>query len=321
MLDTATWDNHNRIDDLFRVLGIDSTISDSASMYRTFLKKWLHQAIALALNDNGSIGAEFVLILQGKQGIGKTNFFRALAVQADFFKEGCVIDTTNKDSLMENTRVWIGEIGELDATMKKEQAALKSFLTAHSDTYRKPYARIAERVERRTCFAGTVNPDAVIRDTTGSRRYAIIHVDDIDKAFIYERMTPQWTRQLWRQVYDTMYLPKPKGFYLTAAEQKFSERNNERYIVELEGETELRDTLIWTNDNMSIDEYAQTWKWITLTALKERIPSLKDARTQSPKLGRAVMKVISDFGLDVEDFKRYVHGHTEYRLPVWKQNE
>lgn len=321
IISSTTWDGHNRIDDIFSVLGIYDDDAPETHMYRTFIRKWLHQAVALALNDDGSIGADFILILQGKQGLGKTNFFRALSVLPDLFGEGLVIDTANKDLLMQSTKIWIGEIGELDATMKKEQAALKSFLTAHSDTYRKPYARIAERVERRTCFAGTVNPDAVIRDTTGSRRYAIIHVDDIDKAFIYGRMTPQWTRQLWRQVYDTMYLPKPKGFYLTAAEQKFSERNNERYTVELEGETELRDTLIWTNDNMSIDEYAQTWKWITLTALKERIPSLKDARIKSPKLGHAVMKVISDFGLDVEDFKRYVHGHTEYRLPVWKQNE
>lgn len=316
MLDTTTWDNQNRIDDLFSVLGILDDIGYGNNMYRIFLKKWLHQAIALALNDDGSIGAEFVLILQGKQGLGKTNFFRALAVQADLFKEGCVIDTTNKDSLMENTKIWIAEIGELDATLKKEQAALKSFLTAHSDMYRKPYARTAERVERRTCFAGTVNPEAVIRDSTGSRRYAIIHVDSIDKVFIYKVMTPQWAVQLWRQVYETLYLPNPKGFYLTDEEREFAEMINERFTIEIEGESELRDSLRWTDDNLPIEEYSNGWTWKTLSALKDSVPSLKEERTKSPKLGLAIMRIIRSFGLEPEDFKRRIHGRTEYRLPA-----
>ena len=216
---------------------------------------------------------------------------------------------------MRSTNVWIAELGELDSTLKKEQAALKSFLTAHYDTYRKPYGRNVERIERRTCFAGTVNPEASIRDTTGSRRYVFIHVENLNKDFIYNKMTPEWTMKLWREVYETLYLPNPKGFYLEDNEIAFTEQNNERFTVELEGESELRDILRWTDDTLNTEEYAQNWTWQTLTALKENTQALKDEKVKSPKLGLALMKIIRSFGLNPDEFKRRVHGRTEYKLP------
>lgn len=212
MLEATTRDSESRLDVLYRVLGISNHLSYEAHMYRVLLRKWLHQAIAIALNDKGEVGDEFLISLQGRQGAGKTNFFRRLTVFSDLFAEGITVDVRDKDSIMKCTNVWIAELGELDSTLKKEQAALKSFLTAHYDTYRKPYGRSTERIERRTCFAGTVNPEASIRDTTGSRRYVFIHVENLDKEFIYNKMTPEWTMKLWREVYETLYLPNPKGF-------------------------------------------------------------------------------------------------------------
>ena len=315
MLENTTRDNESRLEVLYQILGISNHLSYEAHMYRVLLRKWLHQAIAVALNDKGEIGNEFVLSLQGKQGAGKTNFFRRLAVLSDLFAEGVTVDVTDKDSIMRSTNVWIAELGELDSTLKKEQAALKSFLTAHYDTYRKPYGRNVERIERRTCFAGTVNPEASIRDTTGSRRYVFIHVENLNKDFIYNKMTPEWTMKLWREVYETLYLPNPKGFYLEDNEIAFTEQNNERFTVELEGESELRDMLRWTDDTLNTEEYAENWTWQTLTALKENTQALKDEKVKSPKLGLALMKIIRSFGLNPDDFKRRVHGRTEYKLP------
>ena len=315
MLEATAHDGKKRIEQIYSVLGIYDDESYENHIYRSLLKKWLHQSIALALNDNGTIGAEFVLILQGRQGLGKTNFFRHLVPEPDLFKDGSILDIANKDSRIENTMVWINELGELDATMKKEQAALKSFLTAHTDIYRKPYARSAEKVERRTCFCGTVNPDAVIRDATGSRRYVFVHVDDIDKDFIYNVMTPEWAAQLWREVYETLYLPNPKGFYLSDAEMSQNEKINERYTIELEGESELRDLLRWEDDEIPIEEYTQCWKWETLTELKDEVENLKEEKIKSPKIGLAIMRIIRSLGLNPDDFKRRVHGRTQYRLP------
>lgn len=317
MLNSTTWDGHNRIYELAKVLGIQERGYEN-DMYRIFLEKWLLQAVAIALNDDGDIGNEFVLILQGKQGLGKTNFFKALAMRHEWFREGVTIDMRNKDTYIEATECWIAELGELDSTLKKEQASLKAFITRNFDTYRRPYARKADKVERRTAFCGTVNPAQVIRDDTGGRRYVIIHVDNIDKTFIYRDMTPQWCAQLWRQVYETKYLMDAKGFYLNDSERAFVDSINENFTVELECESELRDSLAWcvddnTTEDAPIEEYAESWTWRTISELKKHTASLDklDAR----KIGRAITRIIQSLGLEPEKYSRRVRGTRQYKLP------
>ena len=128
-------------------------------------------------------------------------------------------------------------------------------------------------------------------------------------------MTPEWAAQLWREVYETLYLPNPKGFYLSDAEMSQNEKINERYTIELEGESELRDLLRWEDDEIPIEEYTQCWKWETLTELKDEVENLKEEKIKSPKIGLAIMRIIRSLGLNPDDFKRRVHGRTQYRLP------
>lgn len=314
MLESTVHDGVDRFGDLYRVLGIDSDSYDD-SMSRAFLRKWLHQAIAISFNTTGSYGNEFVLVLQGGQGIGKTNFFRKLAMLPDLFREGMTLDVNSKDSVMKCTNVWICELGELDATLRKEQAALKSFLTSHSDVYRKPYGRNNEKIERRTAFCATVNPSEVIRDSTGSRRFVFIHVDTLDRNFIFQQMTTQWCAQLWRQVYNELYLPNPTGFYLNDVELKYCQQMNEAYTVPVETEIELRDILKWVDDKLPLEKWIRNWRWTTLTALQQNSPILKELRPKSPKLGAAITKIIRSLGLNPDEFKRRTHAGYQYLLP------
>ena len=313
MLNSTTWDGHDRIAELYPVLGI---IPD---MHRSFLRKWLHQAVALAQNDTADLNSDFVLVLQGAQGLGKTNFFRALAMIPEWFTEGAVIDMRDKDSIIQATSTWITEIGELDSTLKKEQTSLKGFITAKNDTYRKPYGRKAEKIERRTCFCATVNPAETLRDDTGSRRFAVIHVDRIDKNFVYNVMTPDWCAQLWKQVYEWLYLRNGrKGFYLTDEELAFIEASNTAFTVMLDGESELLDSLAWESD---ID----TWHWTTIKELETRCLYLKDKRYNPKKIGRALTRILSDIatrrGTTIDAFKRILHGRFVFKLPTVRNVE
>ena len=302
MLNSTVWDGQDRISQLCAALRIQHN-----DYHCAFVRKWLHQAIAVALNDDGTISPEFALVLQGAQGIGKTNFFRRLAVRPEWFKEGAVIDMRDKDSRIESTSVWICELGELDSTLKREQASLKAFLTSNFDTYRKPYARKATKVERRTCFCATVNPEQAIRDDTGSRRYIFIHVNSIDRVFIYETMTPEWCAQLWRQVYEELYLELGRtAFYLAPDERAYAEKGNDNFTVPLEGELELLDALDWAAD------YTE-WEYYSLSDLKAAIRGLE--RVDIRKLGRAVTKVLSSRGYNIDNSRRLLHGRTEYFLP------
>ena len=171
------------------------------------------------LNDREHYGADGVLVIQGDQGSGKTLFCRTLAMKSDWFAEGVSIDLDNKDSIIQGTGVWIAELGELDSTLKREQSALKAFLTASKDTYRQPYAQTVVSKPRRTSFCATVNPKEFLNDETGSRRYWVVQPMHIDVEAL-KRLDEAWLRQLWAQVYYNLLLPNPQGFRLTDEERE-----------------------------------------------------------------------------------------------------
>src|SRR5699024_9651845 len=176
---------------------------------------------------------------------------RHLAIKGQFFKGGTTLDMSNKDSLMSATKVWICELGEIDSTTKKEQSALKAFLTEQTDRYREPYARCETIRPRRTSFCGTVNPAWYLRDTSGNRRFWTIPIErmDIEKIFQYP---PEWYTQFWRQIHEE-YKCNPNGYLLTREEQDKVNDNNRSFESEVYGEDEFM-TLFNTEADISLWE-------------------------------------------------------------------
>lgn len=271
----TTWDGQDRIGEIISILGIDSNSFEAG-----LVRKWLHQCVALALNDpNEPYGGDGVLVLQGDQGIGKTLFCSKLALNPDWFAEGVSIDMGNKDTIIQSTGVWIAELGELDSTLKKEQSVLKAFLTARKDTYRVPYGRASITRPRRTSFCATVNPQQFLNDETGSRRFWVVRpVIDLDKLLSLDK---GWITQLWRQVYEELYLPNPAGFRLTKEEQTTLLQNNEVYSKNLSGEIELLDKLNW-------EAPESQWRWKKVSEVAELVGARNASTVQ---VGRVLAKL------------------------------
>ena len=297
MLNATTWDGNDRISKLCHVLGLHLMDDiEKANFYAVCVRKWLHQAIALALNDDGKYKQEFLLVLQGAQGIGKTNLFRALAVKPEWFRGGTVIDMRVKDTVIQATKTWICELGELDSTLKKEQSSLKGHITEPQDDIRMPYGKTWDTTPRRTCYCGTVNPEQVHNDDTGSRRFVYMHIDRIDKDYLYNTMCLQeWGMQLWRQVYEELYTPNPAGYFLTEEEQAYNERNTQQFRKPLKAQTELEDYI----------DFAECYKpepagfdWYSASDIKERLNLRMYSAVQ---IGKALQYLIT------------VHPHCEFR--------
>ena len=255
MLERAPHDGFERILILKKILGIEA---DPHSC--RILEKWLHQTIAMALNNEDEpYGADGVLVLQGEQGAGKTFFCSKLAMYPDLFAEGVSIDLNNKDTVIQSTGVWISELGELDSTLRREQAQLKAFITSKKDIYRLPYGKAAISRTRRTSFCATVNPDVFLNDETGSRRFWVIHVGHIDIEHL-KTLDETWFQQLWRQVYEQMFVPNPQGFRLTAEERRKLQEKNRIYEKPLPGEIEITDNL---------DFESNVWGWYRVSTVIE----------------------------------------------------
>ena len=227
MLETTQWDGVDRILSLGQILNI----ADNAH-YMAMLRKWLIQAVAILFND-GNNSLDFVLTLQGRQGLGKTEFFRIIGMRPDWVKTGTVIDMAVKDSRIEATSCWICEIGELDNTLRKEQTSLKAFISQTVDRYRRPYASEFEDRPRRTCFCATVNDARFLRDPTGNRRWVVIPVEKIDLDTLHS-LKYEWLAQLWRQAYE-LYL-SGATFRLTPEERERNEQQNKNCLVFLPAE-------------------------------------------------------------------------------------
>lgn len=59
----------------------------------------------------------------------KQDGISTLIPKKEWLKIGENIDPDNKDNIIKNTRYWFVELGELDSTIKKEQAKLKAFFS------------------------------------------------------------------------------------------------------------------------------------------------------------------------------------------------
>lgn len=299
-LSSGRWDGKDRFTEIFRILGVN------LPKYHNYIRKWFIQCVALALNDNDNpVSAEGVLVFQGEQGLAKTSFFRVISPCPRWFVEGAVIDIQNKDTLIKALSGWIVELGELDSTLKREQSALKAFITSPDDRIRIPYARNHTRTPRRTSFCGTVNPSDYLRDETGSRRFWTIPLTDVDKKALFA-LPREFINQLWYQTYQ-MYLAAPNGFRLTDDEMKTIQADNQGFSVSLPFELEIKELLDYA---LPVNE----WQWWRAGELaKERL-----THADAVKVGRALARVVLDQNTPPTPLKnpRVRNGNKEYLIPL-----
>jgi predicted P-loop ATPase len=151
----------------------DRYLGDRQPMADAFLKRWLISAVARAFQPGCK--ADYILVLQGKQGWGKSGFFNTLA--NGWFDDGIAATANDKDQLMKLHSAWIIELSELEAIFrKKDVSAFKAFITARTDALRKPYGRVVEELPRANVFGASTNEDGFLNDPTGNRRFWVIHV-------------------------------------------------------------------------------------------------------------------------------------------------
>ena len=245
--------NGEHLERIYGILGLKS------SYEKTLVRKWMIQTVAFAFaTSEQPVSAEGVLVLQGRQGNGKTSFFRVLSGKPEWFSEGAVIDMRNKDSVIAAVSSWICELGEIDSTLKKEQSALKAFITRGIDRIRLPYAPVESEIPRTTSLCGTVNPEQFLKDATGNRRYWTIHVDNIDKQALFA-LTQDDVFDLWGYIYN-LYSQDHGAFRLDDKENIWLNANNLEYAAGLPFEDEVRELL----DFLQPEE---NWRWVRPTQL------------------------------------------------------
>lgn len=167
---------------------------------------WMIMACAAAdhaestLNKEAVAKFDSVMIFIGKQGLKKTQFFRAMIPKPlrQYFNDGVMIDPTDRDSVSQTVAFWVIEAGEIDGMFKKvDLERFKAFLSKSFDVFRKPFGRTSVKYQRRTVFVGSANEREFLKDHTGNRRYWPLLVEAItiptDDNVINNAWVEAWT--------------------------------------------------------------------------------------------------------------------------------
>lgn len=172
--ESLTWDGKPRLEfffhDFFKV-----TLNPFT---RVALKHWLVGAVSRIYQAGAPL--DLILVIKGKQGIGKSLFLKRLATidfsrQGDHLYSDTKIDFDHaKDSYEQLEGIWIYEWKELAGMNMSEQESIKAFVDKTEDKFRRSYGRRNVEIKRRVAFAGSTNEKTPLRDRTGNRRFLVI---------------------------------------------------------------------------------------------------------------------------------------------------
>ena len=164
------WDGTERVDTLL----IDYLGAEDNSYTRAVMRKTLVAAVARIYEPGTKF--DYILVLNGPQGIGKSTFFAKLG--GKWFSDSLTVsDMRDKSGAEKLQGYWILELGELAGLRKMDVETVKSFITRTDDKFRQSYGINVENHPRQCVIVGSTNSTSgFLRDVTGNRRFWPVRV-------------------------------------------------------------------------------------------------------------------------------------------------
>jgi predicted P-loop ATPase len=155
-----------------QVIAIDTWLSDYAGCEDTPYTRMIGRKYIIGMVKRilfPGCQMDYMIVLEGAQGIGKSSLLRTLA--GDQWFSDHIPDIGSKDTQMALSGKWLFEFAELHAFGKAESEHMKGFVTRRFERFRVPYKSMLEEIPRQCVFAGTTNREVYLKDETGNRRY------------------------------------------------------------------------------------------------------------------------------------------------------
>jgi putative DNA primase/helicase len=171
--ETLVWDKKERIETFFN----EFFNVELNPFTRVAFKHWLVGAVSRIYRAGSPF--DLLLVIKGKQGVGKSLFFKKLATPnfsdpGEHLYSDTKIDFDKaKDSYEQLEGVWIYEWKELAGMNMSEQESIKAFVDKTEDKFRRSYGRRNVEIKRRVAFGGSTNDKTPLRDRTGNRRFLV----------------------------------------------------------------------------------------------------------------------------------------------------
>lgn len=166
----------NKLENLFIYYANADVERFPSEYYKAVAKCFMTEIIARCLTKTGC-KADYVPILQGKQGTKKSQFCLSLINDPSLIAD-VDFDNNTDDIIRKISGKVIGVIDEMNGFGKKQASFVKKFITFTHDTYIPKYKEFEKVITRSVVFIGTTNEEQFLNDATGERRYYPIPIKD-----------------------------------------------------------------------------------------------------------------------------------------------
>ena len=219
-LGALQWDGKPRVDGMLATYaGADDT-----PLHAAYGRCFLLSMVARVMDPGCKV--DTALILQGGQGARKSTFFKELAGVGWFCDTH--LDLNNmKDVYQTLPGVWLYEIAEIDTIMRSyKSGTVKALMSSPVDRYRKSHGINTNDVPRQVVFTGSANPEILLYDQTGSRRWHPVTVGGLDIEGIRRDRDQLWAEafMLYKQG-EQWWLSEVAEIERVEASERFQDRD------------------------------------------------------------------------------------------------
>ena len=216
------WDGVERVDTLLvRCLGAKDN-----DLVHAQTRAWMIGAVKRAFEPGCKF--DYMLVLTGPQGIGKSTFLWALANEGEFLNESLQLDMATKDLIEQLNNGWIFEIAELGGLRTaKDTDKIKALITKVSDTMRKAYGHEVEDYPRHCALAASTNDTSFLIDPD-SRKFWVVKVAGMGNmewlAWLHNNL-----HQVWAEAYT--YYKQGQNVFLSMEMEKRARKVQKSYNI------------------------------------------------------------------------------------------
>lgn len=292
------WDGENHIQRLTSFVKTTDT-----EPFQIHFEKWLTRSVFCALK-RGYINKQCFVLYNTKQNSGKTSFLRFLIPPSleKYYTEDIGVD---KDGLIALCKNFIINIDELSVMSKTDVNILKAFISKNTVNARLPYDRKSSLMYRTSSFCGSTNRSDFLTDETGSVRWIIFEVLEIDFGYSKEINI----NQVWAQAYHNAFERKNYNPELTAEDLIENEKRNEKFKqVSLEQEILISHFEKSENKN----------DFLTATEIMLAMSNALGVRMNNVKIGKALTALNFE---RIKHSKKQVYGYLIKRKIEDEKNE
>ena len=292
------WDGENHIQRLTSFVKTTDT-----EPFQIHFEKWLTRSVVCALK-RGYINKQCFVFYNTKQNSGKTSFLRFLIPPSleKYYTEDIGM---NKDGLIALCKNFIINIDELSVMSKTDVNILKAFISKNTVNARLPYDRKSSLMYRTSSFCGSTNRSDFLTDETGSVRWIIFEVLEID--FNYSKEIN--INQVWAQAYHNAFERKNYNPELTAKDLIENEKRNEKFR-QVSLEQEILITHFEKSENKN--------DFLTATEIMLAMSNALGVRMNNVKIGKALTALNFE---RIKHSKKQVYGYLIKRKIEDEKNE